>query len=85
MSKHSLKTIIHKYVDTSDDKILKVVHTILEQHAKLKLDDNLMLSETEINELDKRWISYKNGTNKTHSLEAVKMEVRKKLKTAKQG
>ncbi|MCC6372870.1 MAG: hypothetical protein IT236_17835 [Bacteroidia bacterium] len=84
MSKDSLKASIHKYVDNSDEKILKVVHTILEQHARLQSEDALeTISEDEIAELDKRWNLYKQGGMKVFTVNEVSEQVKKKLKTVK--
>lgn len=85
MNKTSLKTIIHHYVETSDEKILKVVHTILEQNAQLKSENNTELCDSEIIELDKRWDKYINGLNKTYTIDQVKREVNKQLKLVKRN
>jgi len=84
MTTSTLKKKIHQYIDTTDEKILKVVYTILEEHDKLKQENDFKLSNTDIAELDRRWIAYKKGKMKTYTVEEVKLEINKKLKSRKQ-
>jgi len=83
MTTTALKKKIHQYIDSTDDKILKVVHTIPEEHLKLKTKNDFELTEEDLEELDQRWDNYKKGKTKTYTLEEAKQLVNKKLKTIK--
>jgi hypothetical protein len=83
MTTTTLKKKIHNYVDASDDRILKVIHTILEEHSKLKATNKSNLSSKDILELDKRWEAYQMGKTKTYSINEASREVTKKLKGIK--
>lgn len=83
MTTTTLKKKIHKYIDSTDERILHVVYTILEEHIKLKQEEEHRLSDSDIKEFDRRWESYKKGSSKTFSLEEAKKEISKKLKTIK--
>ncbi len=76
MTTAALKNKIHKYVDSSDGKILKVIHTILEEHSKLQTKHDSVLTEEDVIELDKRWKDYKEGKMKGYSIEEARKEVR---------
>lgn len=83
MTTTTLKKKIHKYIDSTDERILHVVYTILEEHIKLKEEEGHQLSDSDIKEFDRRWESYKKGSSNTFSLEEAKKEISKKLKTIK--
>jgi hypothetical protein len=83
MTTTTLKKKIHKYVDSSDDRILKVVCTILEEHSKLKTKIETGLTAKDIEDLDHRWDNYKKGKAKTYTILEVKQEVSNKLKAIK--
>ncbi len=79
MTTTALKNEIHKNVDSSDEKILKVVHTILEEHYKLNAQQDSVLTDDDLVKLDKRWKDYKNGKMKGYTVEEGGKEVRKLL------
>ena len=83
MTTTTLKKKIHKYIDSTDERILQVVYTILEEHIKLKEEEEHHLSDSDIKEFDRRWENYKKSNIKTFSLEEAKKEISKKLKTIK--
>lgn len=83
MTTTTLKKKIHKYIDSTDERILQVVYTILEEHIKLKEEEEHHISDSDIKEFDRRWENYKKGNVKTFSLEETKKEISKKLKTIK--
>lgn len=83
MTTTALKKKIHQYIDSTDERILQVVYTILEEHIKLKEEEEHHLSDSDIKEFDRRWESYKKGNTITFSLEEAKKEISKKLKTIK--
>lgn len=70
-------------VKETDEKILQVVYTILEEHIKSKKEEHHHLTAEDIKELDNRWDNYKKGNIKTYKLEEAKKEIRKKLKSIK--
>ncbi len=80
MTAIALKKKIHEYVDITDEKILNVVHTILEEHIKLKESQEFSLSNSDVKELDKRWENYKNGLEPVFTISEVKAEMKKKFK-----
>lgn len=75
MTTTTLKKKIHKYIDSTDERILHVVYTILEEHIKLKEEEGHQLSDSDIKEFDRRWESYKKGNSKNFSLEEAKKEI----------
>ncbi len=75
MTTTTLKKKIHKYIDSTDERILHVVYTILEEHIKLKEEEDHQLSDSDIKEFDRRWENYKKGSSKTFSLEEAKKEI----------
>lgn len=83
MTTSALKRKLHHFIDESDDKILKVVHVILEEHSKLKSKNESELNALDIEELDLRWDEYKKDKTQTYSLNAVTKEIRKKLRNIK--
>ncbi|MBX3163695.1 MAG: hypothetical protein KF900_04395 [Bacteroidetes bacterium] len=83
MTTTALKKQIHQFVDVSDDKILKVVHTILEEHTTLKSHSEFDLTDEDVTMLDERWNNYKKGKSKTYTLAETKLRVSKNLKTLK--
>lgn len=83
MTTSALKRKIHHFVDESEDKILKVVHVILEEHSKLKNKTDSELNEEDLRELDFRWDECKKGKAKTFSLNTAIKDVNKKLKSIK--
>ena len=83
MTTTALKKKIYQYIDHTDEKILKVVYTILEEHSKLKDEEKHHLTSEDIKELDRRWENYKKGTAKNFTLREVKKEIGKKLKSVK--
>lgn len=83
MTTRALKKKLHHFIDESDNKILKVVHVILEEHSRLKSKNESGLSEEDIEELDLRWDEYKKGKAKTFSLNDTLTDVNKKLKSIK--
>ncbi len=60
MTAITLKKKVHEYVETTDDKILKAVYTILEAHAKTKKEASA-LSTAQKRELDKRMKLFEAG------------------------
>lgn len=83
MTKTALKKKIYEFVDHTDEKILQVIYTILEEHIKSKKEEEHHLTNEDIKELDRRWENYKKGNTKTYTLEEIKKEARKKLKSIK--
>jgi hypothetical protein len=83
MTTTALKKKIYKYIDHTDEKILQIVYTILEEHIKLKEGEEHLLSDIDLKELDSRWENYKKGQSKTFTLDEAKKEINKKLKSLK--
>lgn len=83
MTTTALKKKIHQYIDASDDKILKIVHTILEEHSKLKTKILTDLNAKTLEDLDRRWNDYKKGKTKIYTVQEVKQEISNKLKAIK--
>jgi len=83
MTKLVLKKKIVQLVDHTDEKILQVIYTILEEHVKLKKEEETSLTEEDVKEFDRRWNNYTKGTTKAYTLEELKKEVRKKVKSIK--
>lgn len=83
MTASTLKKKIYEYIDSTDEKILQVVYTILEEHIKSKKEEEHQLTQKDIAELDRRWEKYKKGETKLFSLNEAKKEIRQKLKTVK--
>jgi len=81
MSKASLKKKIREYIDSADDKILIAVYTLLEEHSKVKeQQESYALDKNDIAELDKRWAEYKKGKTKVYSPEEINAEISRRLK-----
>ncbi len=83
MTKTALKKKIVEFVDSTDEKILQVVYTILEEHIKFKKEEESHLTDEDVKELDRRWTNYKKGKTKTYSLEELKKEALKNIKSIK--
>ena len=77
MTTTTLKKKIHKYLDTSDDKILKVVYTILDEHTKAKADTSV-LNTNQKKELVKRLKKFEDGNMEVYDWEIVYKELKKK-------
>ena len=83
MTTTALKKKIYEYIDSTDEKMLQVVYTILEEHIKLKEEEAHHLTDEDVKALDRRWETYKNGNQKVHTIEEAKKDIRKKLKSIK--
>ena len=79
MTTTALKQKIQKYIDISDDRILKVVYTILDEHTKTK-NENSLLSASQKAELDKRLKLYEAGKMEVYDWSAVYKELKGKVK-----
>ena len=77
MTTTTLKKKIHKYLDTSDDKILKVIYTILDEHTKAKADTSA-LNTNQKKELVKRLKKFEDGKMEVYDWEVVYKELKKK-------
>lgn len=77
MTASALKKKIHQYLNNTDDKILKAVYTILEEHAKVKQDVS-SLTPNQKAELDRRMILYEAGKMEVHTWSEVYKELKNK-------
>ncbi len=80
MTRGALTKNIYQYIDTADDKILKAVYTILEEHARSKEEHESMLTKKQKAELDKTLADHKAGKLKYYTTGQVKQAVAKALK-----
>lgn len=75
MTSATLKQKIHQYLDTSDDKMLKIVYSILDEHAKIKNQTSL-LNQNQKSELDKRMKLYEAGKMEVYDWSEVYKELK---------
>jgi hypothetical protein len=83
MTTTALKKKIYEYIDSTDEKMLQVVYTILEEHIKLKEEEAHQLTIEDIKALDRRWEAYKKGDQNVYTIEEAKKDIRKKLRSIK--
>ncbi|MBX3163075.1 MAG: hypothetical protein KF900_01225 [Bacteroidetes bacterium] len=74
-----MKKQVHDYVELTDDKILKAVHTILESHIN-SVETDLEFTPELIKQLDKARKEHLEGKSKSYTLEEVRESVLAKLK-----
>lgn len=79
MTKSALKEKINEYLASSDDKIIKVVYTILDEHLRAK-QESTSLSEKQKKELDKRMKLYESGKMEVFSWSTVYKELKNRKK-----
>ena len=79
MTSIALKKKAHEYIEMADEKILKAVYTILEEHIKSTEIDFVFTPEN-IKELNKRRKEHLAGNSKSYSAEDVKKAILAKLK-----
>ncbi len=72
MTNITLRKKVHQYVDTTDEKILKAVYTILEEHARSKEDKDSLLTKEQKAELDKTLADHKAGKLKYYTAEQAR-------------
>lgn len=75
MTKSKLKKKIIQFVESSDEKILEAVYTILDEHAKAKEDASL-LTNSQKAELDKRMKLFESGKMEIFSWDSVYNELK---------
>ena len=79
MTKTALKKKIIEYMESTDNKILEAVYTILDEHAKAKNDTSL-LSREQKNELDRRMKLFEEGKMQVSEWSEVYKKLKKKHK-----
>ena len=79
MTTTALKKKIRQYIDTTDDKMLKAVYTILEEHAKVK-DETSALNASQKAELDRRMKLFEAGKMEVYNWSEVYKELKSKKK-----
>lgn len=77
MSTTEIKQKLQQYIETGDEKLLKLMYVIAREYNDD--DKEFEFDDTEIQMLEDRWGKYKSGKSKGYSLkEAKEMIARKK-------
>lgn len=79
MSTAEIKEKLQHYIETGDEKLLKLMYAIAKEYNE---DDKYynVLDEAEIQMLEERWEKYKSGKGKGYSWDEAKEMIRKKKK-----
>ena len=80
MTSIALRKKVHHYVDTTDDKILKAVYTILEEYARSKEEPDTLLTKEQREELDKTLADHKAGKLKYYTADQTRKMLSGKAK-----
>lgn len=79
MTKTALKKKIIEYVENGDDKILRAVYTILEEHNRVRQEASL-LNEEQKAELDRRMKLFEAGKMEVYDWQEIYKKKKSKYK-----
>ena len=71
MSASEMRERLHKYVDSSDEKLLKLMYAVAKEYNDESSDDYIF-SEEELKEFELRRQNRLNGTAKTYTWDEAK-------------
>jgi len=77
MSTAEIKQRLQQYIETGDEKLLKLMYVVAREYNNEK---EYELDDTEIQLLEERWENYKSGKSKGYSWDEVKEMIGKKKK-----
>ena len=81
MSSAQIRQRLHDYIDIAEDKKLKAIYTLLQDH----INDGYQLTEEQKAELDRRLNDYKNGIGRTYSWDETVAIIDQALLNRKSG
>ncbi len=78
MSTAEIKQKLQQYIETGDEKLLKLMYAIAREYN----DDEkeYELNDAEMQMLEERWENYKSGKSKSHTWEEAKAIITSKKK-----
>jgi len=76
MEPRQIKEELYQYIETGDQKLLKMLHAVAKEYAT----DDVEVSEMQLHELDRRLEKYANGEMNFSSWDDVKERVRTRFK-----